>query len=66
MGVCGGALPVRNRQSDVSVVEAGVPWEQNDAPVSEHAVEEQLTTHGETKYLPVRCECVFAMYEESC
>ena len=42
-------LPVGHRGGDVSVVEACVPGEQDDTPVAEHAVEEQLTTHGETK-----------------
>lgn len=37
-----GGLPVRHGGSDVSVIESGVPREQDDASVTEHAVEKEL------------------------
>lgn len=36
------ALPVRHGRGDVSIIEAGVPWKQDDASVAKHAVEKQL------------------------
>lgn len=35
-------LPVRHGRGDVSIIEAGVPWKQDDASVAKHAVEKQL------------------------
>lgn len=37
-----GGLPVRHGGGDVSVIESGMPRKQDDASVTEHAVEKEL------------------------
>ncbi len=53
----GGGLPVRYGRGDVSVIESGVPGEQDDASVAKHTVEKQLRRaqqQGEMGWAAVR------------